>query len=61
MPVTVKRWTAARCRSCTGLLGGSRWRDLAMFWRIYCGFWRNLAAHLENVQAEKNRRGAGFF
>jgi len=61
MPATAKRWTAARCRSCTGLLDGSRWRDLAMLGRVYCDFWRNLAACFEDVQAEKNRRRAGFF
>jgi hypothetical protein len=33
------------------------WRDLAMFRRVCCGFWRDIARR----QAEKNRHGAGFY
>jgi len=32
------------------------WRDLAMFGRFYRSFWRIVAACLDRVQAQKNRR-----
>jgi len=56
MPAARQPQAAAALPQAAGRYTCFGWRDLAMFGRFYRGFWRIVAACLDRVQAQKNRR-----